>query len=209
MARMLLALAAAAAILAAPFRGLRAGSSVEPRTRGSRRARAPGRRALRCRGKARLDRREDRPRRRKGRGRRAAQQRFEAAYADAGGRMEALYARHRLDTAVAEADIALGATARPRCAAPTADRDRLAARRADRPAAREPGAAPGVSRAKARVRARHRGQGALRRDGRGDPSALERIQIRHSRRASRRRISLRPTPRSRGSAAAGARMPKR
>lgn len=35
---------------------------------------------------------------------------FEAAYADAGGRMEALYtARHRLDTEVAEADIALGA----------------------------------------------------------------------------------------------------
>ncbi len=41
-------------------------------------------------------------------------QRFEAAYADAGGRMEALYAaRHRLDTAVAEADIALGATDGP------------------------------------------------------------------------------------------------
>jgi hypothetical protein len=41
-------------------------------------------------------------------------QRFEGAYADAGGRMEALYAaRHRLDTTVAEADIALGATDGP------------------------------------------------------------------------------------------------
>jgi len=41
-------------------------------------------------------------------------QRFEGAYADAGGRMEALYAaRHRLDTAVAEADIALGAADGP------------------------------------------------------------------------------------------------
>ena len=41
-------------------------------------------------------------------------QRFEGPYADAGGRMEALYAaRHRLDTAVAEADIALGVTDGP------------------------------------------------------------------------------------------------
>jgi hypothetical protein len=41
-------------------------------------------------------------------------QRFVGAYADAGGRMEALYAaRHRLDTAVAEADIALSATDGP------------------------------------------------------------------------------------------------
>jgi hypothetical protein len=37
-------------------------------------------------------------------------QAFEGPYADAGGRMEALYlARHRLDAEVAEADIALGA----------------------------------------------------------------------------------------------------
>jgi hypothetical protein len=44
----------------------------------------------------------------------AAHQRFEGPYADAGGRMEALYAaRHRLDTAVAEADIALGAADGP------------------------------------------------------------------------------------------------
>jgi hypothetical protein len=41
-------------------------------------------------------------------------QRFEGAYADAGGRMEALYAaRHRLDAAVADADIALGAADGP------------------------------------------------------------------------------------------------
>lgn len=41
-------------------------------------------------------------------------QAFEGAYADAGGRMEALYAaRHRLDTATAEADIAVGATDGP------------------------------------------------------------------------------------------------
>jgi hypothetical protein len=39
---------------------------------------------------------------------------FEGAYADAGGRMEALYAaRHRLDAATAEADIAVGATDGP------------------------------------------------------------------------------------------------
>ena len=39
---------------------------------------------------------------------------FESSYADAGGRMEALYtARHRLDTEVAEADIALGAQESP------------------------------------------------------------------------------------------------
>jgi hypothetical protein len=41
-------------------------------------------------------------------------QAFQGAYADAGGRMEALYAaRHRLDTAVAETDIALGAADGP------------------------------------------------------------------------------------------------
>lgn len=41
-------------------------------------------------------------------------QSFEGAYADAGGRMEALYAaRHRLDAATAEADIAVGATDGP------------------------------------------------------------------------------------------------
>jgi hypothetical protein len=41
-------------------------------------------------------------------------QAFESAYADAGGTMEAVYAaRHRLDTAVAEADIAIGASDGP------------------------------------------------------------------------------------------------
>ena len=46
-------------------------------------------------------------------------QRFEArTRTPAAGWRRACAARHRLDTAVAEADIALGVVARPRCAAP-------------------------------------------------------------------------------------------
>ena len=202
MARMLLALAAAAAILAAPSAAFAQAAPSNP-TRGSRRARAPGRRALRCRGKARLDRREDRSTAQRVRSTCAQRFRVRTRMPVAGW---SALRRHRLDTAVAEADIALGAV--PACAAPTADRDRLAARRADRPAAREPGAAPGVSRAKARVRSAPSGTrcSTPRRSRKSVSSGAD--SGRHSRRASRRRISLRPTPRSRGSAAAGT-VPKR
>ncbi len=114
MARMLLALAAAAAVLAAPAAAF---AQAAPSN--------PARAAL-----AALDRQADAlfaaAARRDWTGAKIAldaakggvdalrTQRFEGAYADAGGRMEALYAaRHRLDTAVAEADIALGAADGP------------------------------------------------------------------------------------------------
>ena len=114
MARMLLVLAAAAAILAAPSAAVAQATPSNPARAGlaalERQAEALFAAAARrdwTGAKIALD-------GAKGGVDVLRTQRFMGAYADAGGRMEALYAaRHRLDTAVAEADIALGATDGP------------------------------------------------------------------------------------------------